>query len=402
VFLPDGQHYLYLRANFTGRDDLNGAYVGTLHSKAATFLAATSSNVAYAEPGYIVYEKDGSLVAQGFDLGTLSVRGEPRLILRDVRYMTVIDLALFDAGRHGTLIAQTGEQSAESRLNLYDRSGKLLGSLGPPGSYSNPSLSPDGTRAAYDQRKGHGGSSIWIEDLRSGSSTELTLNPALNQAPIWTADGQKIVFTSNRKVFNQVFEKNADGSGPESEITEVNLGHMANGWDWSRDGRYMLLRNESELWYYTPADRKVVPYIRGKWLVRNGQFSPNGRYAACSSNETGRWEVYVSPFPDPTSTWRVSHDGGEEPRWGADGKELFYLSPDGKLMASTVIADGRFEAGPPTMLFQTRGRQKISSQDVFTYAVSGRGDSFLFNTVTEVREAPPLSIVLNWAADLER
>ena len=164
----------------------------------------------------------------------------------------------------------------------------------------------------------------------------------------------------------------------------------------------MLLRNEGELWFYALAENKSRPYIQGRWLVRSAQFSPDSRWVAYSTNENGNWEVYVSPFPNASSKWQVSHGGGEEPRWRQDGKELFYLSPQGKLMVASVKLGESFEALTPAPLFQTRRRQKISSQDVFTYAVTENGNKFLFNNVVDQKEAQPLSIIMNWKSALEK
>jgi Tol biopolymer transport system component len=241
-----------------------------------------------------------------------------------------------------------------------------------------------------------------VQDLKLDTASRLTLHPSLNQAPTWSPDGKKIVFTSNRKLINKIYEKNSDGSGPEDEITDMKAGRMVNPWDWSRDGKYMLERNESELWYYSFAENKSRLYIKGPWVVRNAQFSPDGKYVAYATNETGDWEVYVSSFPEATSKWQVSRGGGEEPRWRGDGKELFYVSSEGKLMATSVKLGANFEAMAPAALFQTRRRQKISSQDIYTYTATEDGKKFLFNTLMEQREAAPLSIIQNWTAELEK
>jgi len=403
VFLPDGKHYIYLSANFSGQYDKNALFLGELGSKERRLLVAASSNAAYAEPGYLLYMRDDALVAQAFDLKSVSLTGEPHQLLREVYYMPVLDLALFDVGADGTLVAQTGSALGVSRLTWFDREGKTLGILGPAGTYANPNLSPDGKRVAYDQRSPDGRAiGIWVQDVKSDTALRLTLHPSLNQAPVWSPDGKKIVFTSNRKVINKMFKKNSDGSGAEDEITDIKAGRMVNAWDWSRDGKYLLVRNEAELWCYSLAEGKSRIYIKGPSVVKNAQFSPDGKYVAYATNETGDWEIYVSPFPEASSKWQVSRGGGEEPRWRGDEKELFYVSPDGKLMATNVKLGASFESMMPVPLFQTRRRQKISSQDIFTYAISEDGNKFLFNTLMDQRETPPLSIIRNWNAELEK
>jgi Tol biopolymer transport system component len=403
VFLPDGKHYLYLAANFSGQFDKNAIFLGSLESTEKRLIVAASSNVVYAEPGYLFYIRDNALVAHQFDMRSFSLKGDARVIRREVQYFPVVNLALFDVARNGTLVAQTGAGAADSQLSWFDRSGKLLGIVGRPTSSANPSLSPDGRHVAYDQRNPDGRAiGIWIHDLTTDAVSRLTLHPSLNQVPVWSPDGKRVAFTSNRKIFNRVFTKNSDGSGTEDELGNLTSSRLMVCWDWSRDGKYLLLRSENELWFYSLQDHKASPFVQGPSSMRNGQFSPDGKWVAYSSNETGNWEVYVSPFPVATSKWQVSRGGGEEPRWRRDGKELFYLSGEGKLMATPVTLGGSFEAMSPVVLFQTRPRQKISSQDVFTYVVSENGNKFLFNTVVDVHQAAPLSIVLNWESEMEK
>jgi eukaryotic-like serine/threonine-protein kinase len=401
VFLPDGKHYIYLSANFSGQFDKNALFLGELGKTERHLLVPANSNASYAEPGYLIYTRDTALVAQAFDLKTFKVTGDPTPLLKDIYYLPVLDLALFDTAKNGTLVAQTGSVLAVSRLTWFDRTGKALGTVGPAGSYANPNLSPDGKKVAFDQRDGRV-IGIWVQDLKTETVSRLTLHPSLNQVPVWSPDGKKIVFTSNRLLINKMFEKSSDGSGAEQQISDVKAGRMVNPWDWSSDGKFLLLRNETELWYYSLAEDKSRDYIKGPGVVRNAQFSPDGKYVAYTTNETGDWEVYVSPFPEATSKWLVSRSGGEEPRWRADGKELYYVSPEGKLMAAGVKLGASFESTTPVALFQTRRRQKISSQDVFSYAVSQEGNRFLFNTLLDQRETPPLSIVLNWEAEMVR
>jgi serine/threonine protein kinase/Tol biopolymer transport system component len=401
VFLPDGKHYIYLSANFAGQFDKNALFLGELGTKQRHLLVPANSNAAYAEPGYLIYTRDSVLVAQAFDLKTFTVTGDPHPLLKDIYYLPVLDLALFDVAKDGTLVAQTGSALAISRLTWFDRAGKSLGTVGSAGSYANPNLSPDGKKVAFDQRDGRV-IGIWVQDLKTEAVSRLTLHPSLNQVPVWSPDGKKIVFTSNRLLINKMFEKSSDGSGADEQISDVKAGRMVNPWDWSNDGKYLLLRNETELWYYSMTEDKSREYIKGPGVVRNAQFSPDGKYVAYASNETGDWEVYISPFPDARSKWLVSRAGGEEPRWRADGKELFYVSSEGKLMATRVKLGVSFESTTPVALFQTRGRQKISSQDVFSYAVSQDGNRFLFNTLLDQRETPPLSILLNWEAEMAK
>src|SRR5439155_6426829 len=173
-------------------------------------------------------------------------------------------------------------------------------------------------------------------------------------------------------------------------------------WDWSRDGKYLLVWHEGELWYMSLPSQVEKPIFKENWIARNARFSPDGKWIAYASNETGNWEVYVSPFPDPTSKWLVSSGGGEEPRWRRDGKELFYLSAERKMMAVPVKLGNSFEAGSPVTLFQAHPQQPIASPDLVTYDVSSDGQRFLINSKVDAPTATPLSVVLNWASEMQR
>jgi dipeptidyl aminopeptidase/acylaminoacyl peptidase len=196
--------------------------------------------------------------------------------------------------------------------------------------------------------------------------------------------------------------KNADGSGSDEEVANFGPGLQVSPWDWSRDTKYVLFRKANELWYLTWPERVAKPLLQAKWTVRNAQFSPDGRWVAYASNETGNMEIYVSSFPNGNGKWQVSNAGGQEPRWRQDGKELFYLSAEGKVMAVAVKPGASFEANSPVALFQTHRRQPVSAQDFFSYDVSSDGHRFLILTkVNDSNPAPP-SVLLNWASEMEK
>ena len=402
VFLPDQRHFLYLAANFSGQIEKNMIYVGALDSDEKRPIVSASSNPAYADPGYLLYWRDNALVAQRFDVHNYVVSGEPHTVSDEVQYFPQIDLAVFDVAGKRTLAVQTGKGAGKSQLLWLDRSGKQLGAVGPPGLFSNPGLSPDGRRVAIDQTESDGRhQNVWIHELANNAVTRLTFAPGLNQDPVWSPDGKRIVFASSQKLNFNLYQKNADGSGSEREMADLGVPQQG-PWDWSRDGKYLLLRKNTEVWYMAVADRQPNPLLQGRWIARNAQFSPDGRWVAYSSNETGSWEVYVSAFPNANSKWQVSRGGGEEPRWRRDGKELFYLSGDGKMTAVAMGTGSNFEAGPPTTLFQTHRRQPISAMDFFSYDVAGDGQKFLINTKLDEPNAAPLSIVLNWASEMPK
>jgi eukaryotic-like serine/threonine-protein kinase len=403
MFLPDGRHFLYLACNFSGHLDKNWIFVGSLDSDERRPIVNASTNAVYADPGYLLYWRDDALVAQRFDLHNYSLTGEPRIVSDAVQYFPQTNFAVFDAAGK-TVVAQTraGRDANKSQLTWFDRRGKQVGLVGPPESVSNPMLSPDGKRIAVDQTDTDGRHvNVWIHDLTNERSSRLGFGPWLEQITVWSPDGKQVLYTANEKLFFSLYLKNADGSGSAQSF--MDFGTPQQGpWDWSRDGKYLLVRKERELWYLTLPDRQPRPLLQTQWLIRNAQFSPAGKFVAYASSETGTWEVYVSPFPAFASKWQVSRGGGEEPRWRRDGNELFYLAPDGKLMAVDVKTGTAFDSSSPVALFQTHPRQPLSAMDFFSYDVTADGQKFLVNTKLDTSDSAPLSVILNWSAEMEK
>jgi len=242
---------------------------------------------------------------------------------------------------------------------------------------------------------------IWVDELAGGVPARFTFSPAADQLPIWTQDGGRITFGSNRSFHFTVYQKNSDGSGAETQVIDLDAPQQS-PWDWSRDGKYLLLMKNEQLWYLSASDWQPKPFIQTKGTIRNAQFSPDGKWVAYSSNETGSSEVYVSAFSNPLSKRQISRGGGQEPRWRRDGKELFYLSADAKLMAVPVKAGATFESGPPEALFQTHARLHIGVMDAFSYDVTRDGQRFLINVKIDDPSPAPLAIVLNWASEMEK
>jgi Tol biopolymer transport system component len=404
VFLPDGKHFLYLAANFSGEQSgINAIFLGSLDSPEKRQIVSTGANAAYAEPGYLLYMRDKTLVAQPFDRRRYVLSGEPRTLSDEVLYFPHVYRAVFSVSGRELLVTQTGKGASISQLIWFDRSGKPVGTAGLPGTYNNVRLSPDGRRVATDETDPDGWNiDVWIREPSRSATTRLTFNPSLDTAPIWSPDGKQILFASNRKVGFYLYLKNSDGSGSEQAAADLGTHSQVNAWDWSRDGKHILVRKGSELWHVSDPEGVAKPLLQTKGMVRNAQFSPDGRWIAYASNETGSMEIYVSPYPSVNGKWQVSSTGGEEPRWRLDGKELYYVSAEGKMMAVPVTAGASFASGSPVALFQTHRRQPISAQDVFSYDVSGDGQRFLIATKVDEANAAPLSILLNWVSEMEK
>jgi serine/threonine protein kinase len=401
VFLPDQKHYLYLAANFSARPGINALFIGALDSTEKHFLVNSSANAIYVEPGYLLYLRDKTLVAQPLDLKKFALTGEPRTLNDEVLYFPQVYRAVFDASPTA-LVTQIGKGVYLSELGWFDRTGRRLSTVGKPTWYDNLQISPDGRRVATDQTDPGGrNTDVYILDPSRDTSTRLTFDPALDMTPVWNADSKRVVFTSNRSLDFRLYLKNADGSGSDQEVAFAG-GAQFNGLDWSLDGKFILLRRTNELWYLAWPESTPKPLIQVKAVVRNAQFSPDGQWIAYSSNDSGRMEVYVTPFPSVSAKWQVSTNGGMEPRWRRDGKELFFLAPDATIMACPVTIGNSFESGSPVALFQAHRRIPISSQDLFSYDVSADGQRFLIAIKIDDSSAAPLSIVLNWASGMEK
>ena len=403
MFLPDGKHLLYLAANFGGQLEKNAIFLGSLDSQEKRLLVSSSANAAYAEPGFLLYLRDKTLVAQPFDGRRYVLSGEPHSLSDEVLYTPLVDRAVFSVSSGNVLVTQTGRGASLSQLTWFDRRGNPTGTVGDPGAFGNLRLSPDGHRVAVDQINPDGRTvDVWIHELARGAMTRLTFDSSPHHTPIWSPDGKQILFSSNRRLGSQLYLMNADGSGSEEEVADLGAVAPVNAWDWSRDGKYALVKKSNELWYLSWPERAAKPLSQAKWTVRNAQFSPDGRWMAYASNETGTTEIFVSPFPNANGKWQVSSAGGQEPRWRKDGKELFYVSADGRMMTVEVTTDAGFKAGSPIALFQTHRRQAVSAQDVFSYDVSGDGKRFLILTKLDEANAAPLFVLLNWASETEK
>jgi Tol biopolymer transport system component len=289
-------------------------------------------------------------------------------------------------------------------LRWFDRNGKALGAAGEPdpNGLLAPELSPDERRVAMD-RTIQNNRDIWIMDLMRGSLTRLTSDPAIDGFPLWSPDGTKIVFESSRKGSYDIWLMSATKTGSEEYL----FGTTNNEWPvhWSKDGRFLLYYQSgptgSDLWALpmTGEDRKPIVVANTRFEERQGQFSPDSRWVAYETNESGRFEIVVQPFPNPTSKVQVSTNGGVQPRWRADGKELFFIAPDQKLMAAPVtISSSGFEPGKPVALFQTRVGGGAAAAYRAQYTVS-RDERFLINQAIEESNVTPITLILNWNPD---
>lgn len=401
-FLPDGKHYLYLSRGTAPYQQ--GIYAASLDSNDRTFLVATNTNAAYLQSGQLLFTRGNTLMAQPFDIGSLKLSGEPHPVADHIESgasRSTLPMATFAASPNGVLLWRHDNRSSPSSLQWFDRSGKALGVVGEAADYSNPELSPDESKLAVSIRDPQTKTrDIWIFDLVRGTRTRLTFDPADDLDCVWSPDGKRIAFTSDRAGQRNLYWKLADGSGPDELLLEGKEGGRNLG-DWSRDGKYLIYFDDMTPHLYVlplDGDRKPVPFINTPFATQQGQFSPNDRWVAYRSPESGRNEIFVQGFNlNPSQSrgkWQVSTEGGELPRWRSDGKELFFHFTD-SFFAVDVTTDGpAFTAGIPKRLFDIPAVGASSSHG--EYVVTRDGQRFLVAMQSDKAPAQPIEVVVNW------
>lgn len=401
-FLPDGRHFVFL-----GDADTTEAHhlrVGSLDSQDSQTLFGAISRVAFAPPGYLLYVNQGALVAVPFDTSSLKVTGEPVTIAE--RIANVGDNHEFDfsVSDEGTLAYQAG--SVASQFTWFDRAGKKLGVIGEPSASDYIALSPDGNSAAAGLLDADGRESdVWIYDLKRGATSRLTFDPLGDGNPLWSPDGTRIVFGSNRNGTGEVdlYEKAANGAGDEQVLLKSPSAKFPTSW--SRDGQFILFENwvlqsKGTIWLLSMSgNREAKPLLQSTAFNQGAaQFSPDAHFIAYVSDESGRAEIYVQRFPLSSDKWQISTGGGEQPLWRSDGKELFFITEDRKLMAAEIKTEGKFESSIPRELFQGG----VKTGFAYSYAVSADGQRFLMSAPIDASARAPMTIVLNWTSGLKQ
>jgi eukaryotic-like serine/threonine-protein kinase len=400
VFLSDGTHYLYLAMNLSGRKDLSTIYVGSLNSNEKRLVTTARANAAYAS-GFLLYYREQTLFAQHFDEKKFALTGEPTPVLTDIQYSPRIAKAVFATTDIGLLVAQKSGETGISQVLWFDRKGKEVGVAAKSGLYGNIALAPDGKSMAVDVTDTESqNTDVWTYELEHDGTKRLTFDAAIDTMPVWSPDGKRLIFSSNRATKFDLFWKSADGAQEEKMFVEDATDKYPN--DWSRDGKYVLYERRSELWFVTLPEQKSTLFLKAASTLETARFSPDGKWVAYASNESGKWEIYVTSFPDARGKWQVSSAGGEQPIWRADGKELFYLASDDTLMAAPVTSGVNFDAGTPVLLFQGNPRELVATSEQRTYDVSRDGQRFLINSQAKQAETTSMSVVQNWAAKLNK
>jgi len=405
-FLPDGEHFIFWAGNFEHdpHDRANGIFVSSLSGKEKKLVTAAYSNAAYGSGNLLYVDDKQQLIAVPMDPSKATVSGEPRVLVNSVGFQPSTFWGAYAAADNGTIVFSDRTQSTLSALTWFDRQGKELGRVGEIGVLANPSLSPDGEHATVDITDLKANNiDVWIESVKGGSNARFTFDPAEEAIGVWSRDGQFIVY---RSVSHGPFLALKRANGLEHESSILRIGNVAGDIypnAWTLDQKYILCTHQgianADLVLVPANGGEMIPFLPTKASANNAQISPDGKWVAYASNESGDWEVYVTTFPGAAGKWQVSRGGGKEPRWRGDGKEIFYLGLTGVLMAAPVDAAGTFSSSTPVPLFQIRARAPISSTDIFTYDVTKDGKRFLVNRYVRPDHVMPLTIVLHATAE---
>jgi Tol biopolymer transport system component/aminoglycoside phosphotransferase (APT) family kinase protein len=398
----DDSRFLFLARSSGGAEEDRIMVASTGEPSAGDPVIAASSNVVIASDR-LLFVRERTLLAQPFDSKSAAVSGDAVPIAEDVLYLGGARLGVFSASQDGLLAYQTGDVQRETELVWLDRQGQVVGQLGAGVLHRGIVLANDGEYAAAEVLdEATGASDVWIYDVSRGLRTRFTFDPNMDWFPVWSPDGRRIAFASNRNGTNDIWAKDVGGASNEEPLLEDpdnDVGPMS----WSRDGRWIVIirvdsDNNSDIWALPTDGGDPVALAASSFDESTPSLSPDGRWLAYASDESGKSEVYVTTFPNPARRWQVSTEGGELPQWRADGRELFFIRPDGTLAAAEVNGTGdTFSVGEVGALFSWTQTPAYG----WPYGVTGDGQRFLVNRSLSSTESAPLTLALNWDADLE-
>jgi eukaryotic-like serine/threonine-protein kinase len=402
-FLPDQRHFIYIgfKQNVYGQKSGHRVHITSLDGKTNNIVDLnTQSQVLYSLPGHLLFARENSLLAQPFDISQFKLTGEAFPLAQQVQLYLNTGNAIFSASENGVLAYQASSMPAISQLKWFDRSGKQIAVVGPPGDYEDPDLSPDGKKVAINRIDSQiGFTNIWYFEVFQNKQTRFTFSASFDHHAVWSPDQSKIIYDSQRRGRANLYVKALSGTGSEELLLESDDEKTPDGF--SPDGRFLVYQSfnsktKLDLWLLPfLGDRKPIPIIRTENNELGGQISPDNKWLAYTSDESGRSEIYVTTFPTVSGKRQISTTGGTQPKWRGDGKELFYLSAD-RILTSVEIKEGeRFEEGEAKPLFATQARYTGN----IAYDISADGKSFLINTMISNEKSPPLTVVLGWNAD---
>ncbi|MGA2147989.1 MAG: protein kinase [Bryobacteraceae bacterium] len=405
VFLPDGEHFLFLMYGGTSENEgrINTVNLSSLSKPGKTPLFHAKSSAVYAD-GQVYYADDNnSLVSVALDIAGAKVSGTPRVIAAKVACSPSTYYLAATAAENSTVVYCAKSAANHSQLTWFDESGRETGRVGPVGVIANPALSPDGKRAAYDSSDAKANNvDVWTLDLLNGGASRFTFAPEEEGAPVWSRDGSSIAYSSFPKGPPAPYVKRASGMEAPRRLDAVaSDGSGALPTSWSPDDREILCTHltspggATDLLILSVDASKMRPFLAGPGSRSHGQISPDGKWVAYASDETGESEIYVTTYPGANGKWQVSRAGGTEPRWRGDSKAVYYIAPKQMLTEAAVSTESGFSTTGTRPLFAIRARYPISYGDVASYDVTSDGKRFLVNQYIKPEQAPPLSIVLH-------
>jgi Tol biopolymer transport system component len=406
-FLPDGRHFLYLGITHNSpRDPNNGIYFASLDGKENRLLMQSDSQADYSS-GYLLFLRDTALMAQPFNPKTGSLEGRPAPIAEHVLFDPGTWRVALSATEGGVLTYLSGGAAA-NQLTWYDRSGKSMGLAGEKTlNLNHIRISPDGLKIAADL--GESLSDIWIYDAQRGVSTRFTFGPSSSTSPVWSRDGKWIAYASLERGHLNLYRKSASGMG-QAELLLEGSDKSVQSWssDFSPDGKSLVyaagdLVGSAQLWELPLSgdDRKPRALMPSGFMTMEARYSADGHWIAFTSNESGKFEVYVVPSSGRGGKWQISSGGGQQPLWRRDGKELFYLSSDDKLMSVPIKLNAdSVQADAPRPLFSLANAILSVNGLVAPYDVTADGQQFVVVTIEQGKNFP-INLVTNWTAALQ-
>ncbi|MCZ6696809.1 MAG: protein kinase [Acidobacteria bacterium] len=401
TFLPDGRHFLYFAGGHgtESGSETHAVFVADIESKEKKLLVHARSNASYSN-GHLLYVRDKVLLAHPFDPDTLEFTADPSPIANNIQYEPPYFRALFSVSGNGTLVYRAGFVDPTSTLTWIDRDGQAGESIGEPSTYQNIALSPDETRVAVSINDlDTGTSDLWIYELGREVATRFTFGKLSEYAPLWSLDGERIVYSAVTNVYPNLYIKAASGAGQAELLLEGDEFKVPTSW--TRDGKSILFdrfdpqgRTDVDIYLLELGDGKEAkPFLQTEFEERSGVLSPDDRWLAYVSDESGTYEVYVAPFPGPGGKWQISKGGGNGPGWTKNGTEIIYTGPGSRVMAVNIQAGAdTISVGTPVELFRN---ERIVDGDV-----SPTGQRALVAIGTETGESHPISIMLNWTEAL--
>jgi len=408
VFLPDGRHFVYLggASGLHGGRSTDGIFAGTLGETTATFLTPSSSQAEYAD-GYLVCMQGSALLAIPFAASTRRILGDPVTLANPVQRDWGRYAGAFSVSGNGLLTYFAGDSGGSTQLAWFDRSGKRVETFGKPALYSEPSISPDGKKIAIGVQNSLDLTfQIFLFGAPGAPPAAFTFGPSSNGFPVWSGDGTEILFSSNRTHDGDLYRKAISGRESERLVAESREGYPT---DWSRDGRYAVFGRfpggtstvRTELWI-APTAPGTAPYRLDYQGIKDpvARFSPDGRWLAYNSYESGISRIYVASFPEAGGKWQISPSGGYEPRWRRDGRALFFIDEGSQMVEAEISTSPTFEVGSIKPLF----RLGASAQtDEWQYDVAPDGNRFLFVVPTDAGRAnSSMTLVTNWTSGITK